>query len=210
MSKFKIPELLKIPTEEFTVPRFNKTERLAHWLNAVTFLVLLFSGFSFCFPAFNIFSLENSKLFLVFHVAFGLVFISYILFLYLFKINRFPVREWKRHFSYFKSAKYNAGQKLNITLTSSFLILLLFSGIVLALSRYLPQNVTKTAFYLHNLGAFTMAFMMSGHIFLSLIFPSTNRSFMGIIIGKIEKQYALHHHPQWYKEISENKETDKS
>lgn len=192
---------LKIPTEEYIVPRFSKTERLLHWVNAIAYAALLISGFSLCFPLFNVLPIGDSKL-AFFHAVFGIVLFFYIMFLYFFRINKYPIREWKRHFSFLGSNKYNAGQKVNIAATSTFFVVLLFSGLLLLLGPSLPATAVKIAFYFHNLGAFAMLFMMMGHMFLSIIHPGTNRSLMGMLIGKIESQYAKHHHREWHRDIA--------
>jgi len=197
----------KIPLDEHTIRRFNATERLLHWLNAVFYLVLLITGLAFCFPVFSPLSLGHPVVNYIIHVGIGVSLGTWMILLYFFKLKKLPRSEWKQHFSYFKSNKYNAGQKMNISVTAFLMVVFFISGICMALGQYLPLSMLKAAFYIHNLAVMAILPIIFGHIFLSLVFPATNRSLFAMIIGKVEEQYARHHHPEWHKEVTEHLRT---
>ncbi len=194
--------IFQIPTEEYTVPRFDKTERVLHWLNAAFYLILLITGFTFAFPLFGALSFGHPKTLLICHVFVGVGLGALLIYVYFFKKSRIPLSKWHLHFSYLKSNKYNMGQKLNITMAALFLTIFLISGILLVLGRVLPRAILEAAYYAHNLGVVLMVPLIMGHLFLSIIFPVTNRSLFAMLIGKVEERYARHHHPEWFEEIS--------
>lgn len=194
--------LFRIHTDECTVPRFDRTDRLLHWLNALFYIILMMTGFAFAFPMFGMLSLGHPIIMLVAHVVLGIGLALLLIFLYLTRKRQGPLLDWRAHFSYLRSNKYNVGQKLNITMTTLFLTVFLISGLLLLTARFLPVPIVKIAFYVHNLGVLLMLPLILGHIFLSLVFPATNRSLFAMIVGKVDELYARRHHPEWFTEVT--------
>ncbi|MDD5674083.1 MAG: cytochrome b/b6 domain-containing protein [Chitinivibrionales bacterium] len=200
-------KLLKTPTEHLTVPRFDKTERLLHWLNSAFYLLLLTSGFGLSYPSLRFLTLGHPKIILFCHVVVGMTLAVAILYVYFFKKRRITPAAWRGHFAYIASDKYNAGQKFNITLSVALLLVFLVSGILLLMGRFLPVALVKAAFCAHNWGVMLALPVILGHIFLSVIHPATNPSLHAMLVGKVEERYARHHHPKWFENIFRDNKT---
>src|SRR5262245_42251609 len=59
-----------------TIHRFSVSTRLLHWLNAITFLVLLASGLLLFIPELKAPALDGYRLLPLLHIAFGVAFLA--------------------------------------------------------------------------------------------------------------------------------------
>ncbi len=199
--------LLKIPSDHLNVPRFDKTERLLHWLNSAFYLLPMLSGFGMSYPLFRFLCFGHPKIILVCHVFAGLALSLAMLYLYFFKKTRIPLWAWRRHFAYLSGNKYNAGQKINITVSALAFTVFLVSGIMLVMVKVLPVPLVKAAYCAHNWALLLILPVIVGHIFLALIHPATNPSLYAMLVGKVEERYARRHHPKWLDAIFGTSET---
>lgn len=91
--------------------------------------------------------------------------------------------------------RMNAGQKLN--LLAQAMLLPVFAATGLAM-WFLEGGLL--AWYAH-VAAFAVALpLVLGHLYLALVNPSTRRGLRGMIDGKVDREWAAHHHPLWIPE----------
>jgi formate dehydrogenase subunit gamma len=188
--------------------RFTKTERAAHWLVAVAFGVMLFSGgqvphrWSWTTPALDV------------HAGAALVLVAGLTGLLLFGNGR-ALRRTSRELRRLDAddrrwlapgrilarrpappvGRFNAGQKLNARLALIGLTGLYSTGIYLLV-------VGRSAFgHLHGPFAFLTTVLIAGHIFMAVVNPSTRHALRGMTLGSVDREWAEHHHPRWVEEL---------
>jgi formate dehydrogenase subunit gamma len=188
--------------------RFTKTERAAHWLVALAFGVMLFSGgqvphhWSWTTPALDV------------HAGAALVLVAGLTGLLLFGNGRAlhrTARELRRLDGDDRRwldparilagrpappvGRFNAGQKMNARLALLGLIGLYSTGIYLLV-------VGRSAFgHLHGPFAFLTTVLIVGHIFMAVVNPSTRHALRGMTLGSVDRDWAEHHHPRWVEEL---------
>ena len=92
--------------------------------------------------------------------------------------------------------RFNAGQKLNACLSALGFVVLYATGLALLLAgRGLPQGP------LHTLTTVALVGLLSGHVFMAVINPSTKHALRGMTFGHVEREWAEHHHPRWVESL---------
>ncbi len=106
-----------------------------------------------------------------------------------------------------EQGKFNAGEKLNFMMVTTTYPVLVVTGVMI----WLP-GVSYYAWLIHFLMALVATPFMVGHIFMSTINPSTRKGLPGMIVGRVDREWAKHHYALWYREVfggeesSENRE----
>jgi formate dehydrogenase subunit gamma len=202
------------PAPSGLIRRFGVSERIAHWLLATSFALMLASG---VFMG-GIGPLHHHAM-LVVHIGSAVVLAGGIAALVALRRSRRPLaqavrdlrpldardRRWLRLAprAYLTgrelppSGKFNAGQKVNARLVLLVLVVLYVSGVG-ELGRFTtvlePLRVLGAP---HGLAAGVAAALVAGHIYLALIHPSTRPAFRGITRGSVRRDWAEHHHAEW-------------
>jgi formate dehydrogenase subunit gamma len=190
--------------------RFSRTERAAHWLVAVAFGVMLFSGGQVPHDwTWTTFWLDV-------HAGAALVLVVGLGGLLLFGNGRALRRTVRQLRTLDRDdrawlapgrilgrrpappvGKFNAGQKLNARLGLVGLVGLYATGIYLL-------TVGNSAFgHLHGPFAFLTTALVAGHIFMAVVNPSTRHALRGMTLGSVDREWAVHHHPRWVEELDE-------
>jgi formate dehydrogenase subunit gamma len=88
------------------------------------------------------------------------------------------------------AGRFNAGQKLYAT------------GLALLLvGRGLPQGP------LHTLTTVALVGLLSGHVFMAVLNPSTKHALRGMTLGDVDRAWAEHHHPRWVESLDRDEPT---
>ena len=106
-----------------------------------------------------------------------------------------PSKRLRRRFPLPEAGKFNAGEKLNfmVVMTSSPLFVL--SGVLI----WLPGFPSYYPWIFHlTLGAAVTPLLL-GHIFMATINPSTRKGLRGMVSGKVDRKWARHHYPRWFR-----------
>jgi len=92
--------------------------------------------------------------------------------------------------------KFNAGQKLNM-------LIVMILGTTFAVSGLLMWFLDGVllAWIIHAVAFLIVLFVVSGHVYMAILHPSTRPSFWAIINGNVDREWANHHHPQWLKDM---------
>jgi formate dehydrogenase subunit gamma len=196
------------------IPRFGASERVAHWLLALAFAVMLASG---AFMG-GVGPLGHHVLLLV-HVGAAAVLLLGITILVVARRSRRPLAQTLRDLRSLTrtdwrwlrlaprayvtggelppSGRFNAGQKVNARLVALVLLVLYVSGVG-ELRRYVA--FLKPFGFLgapHGLAAGVAAALVAGHVYLALVHPATRPAFRGITLGSVRRDWAEHHHATW-------------
>ncbi|MDP4127570.1 MAG: cytochrome b/b6 domain-containing protein [Bacillota bacterium] len=212
---------------EDKVLRFSKGERISHWVHAISFFVLLFTGLgvlsTFFQPAMTILGGIHvarvihriSALFFV--IVVGLMFFignpryhwRWIKFVFNFTksdwqhVSAFPKEFFGGHGAYPEQEKYNGGEKINSLITIFGTVFITLSGIVMWWAPFFPVGLVRWAYPVHDLSMFLMTAAAIGHIYLGLLHPDSKAAMSGMLNGYVSKEFARAHHSAWYNRLKE-------
>lgn len=212
---------------EDKVLRFSAGERLSHWVHAISFFVLLFTGlgiYSASFqPVMGIFGgihvaqvIHRIAAF-VFVVVVGLMFFvgnpryhwRWLKFVFSFNksdlqhVCAFPKEFFGGHGNYPPQEKYNGGEKINSLITIFGTVFVTLSGVVMWFSSSFPPALVRWAYPVHDLSVFLMTTAAIGHIYLGLLHPDSRAAMSGMINGYVSTRFARSHHGDWYERLKQ-------
>jgi formate dehydrogenase subunit gamma len=105
-------------------------------------------------------------------------------------------REWLRTFDT-PQGRFNAGQKLNAAVTAAFAVLFAVSGFFLWYGARDNDFSSPSAILLHDGLTLLAIVLVAGHLYLTLIHPSTRHSLRGMTLGTVRADWARERHPKW-------------
>ena len=216
------------PAESRRILRFSKGERISHWVHAIAFFLLLFTGLGILIPSFQplmavfggiqIARLVHRGAAIIFVVIVGLMFFvgnpsnhwEWLKSVFKFTpadwghVKSFPKEFFGGHGDYPPQGKYNGGEKINslITIFGSFFITL--SGAVMWAAPYLPAGPVRWAYPVHDLSMFVMAAAVLGHIYLGILHPDSRAALPGMINGYVSAKFARAHHASWFERVQKD------
>ena len=100
-----------------------------------------------------------------------------------------------------EQGKFNAAEKLNFMMVSTFYPLYIVTGIMV----WLP-GVAIFAYLAHYAMALAGIPLVLGHIFMATVNPDTKVGLSGMITGWVDRNWAKHHYRRWYRENFEDRE----
>jgi formate dehydrogenase subunit gamma len=193
---------------ERRIRRFSRTERALHWVHASAFFVLLGSGLVLYVPRLSEL-VARRQLVKDVHLYTGLawaVLIGLLILLGLRHGLRGTIRELERFDAEDlrwllrrggRAERFNAGQKLNAIVTAAFAVLFAISGFLLWYGERDTRFRFANTILLHDELMYAALVLLAGHLYLSLIHPTTRHALRGMIGGKVEEEWARRHHPRW-------------
>ncbi len=203
------------------VNRYSPLERFNHWVTAITFLLLAFSGLALFHPSMFWFSqfFGGGTWTRILHPYIGVaMFVSFsVLGLRFWRhnlITRNDIQWLKRIGDVVKNRedrlpevdRYNAGQKLLFWTMIATIPTLLITGIVIWrpwFAQYFPIDAVRLAVLLHALCAFVIIAGIIVHIYAAIWVRGT----MGAMIrGTVTQAWAARHHPGWYRRVAKGEE----
>lgn len=221
----------KVP--EGNVLRFTGGERFSHWVHAISYFILLFTGLavlSVTFrPAMDIVGgIDNAR---IIHRVVAVIFVVVV-------GLKFFIGDTKHHWHWIRSAftwtkadvmhvkafateffggkgnyppqaKYNGGEKINSLFTIFGSIFITISGFIMWFPQYFPITLVRIAYPVHDLSMIFMTTALIGHLYLSLIHPESRVALKGMVKGYVPKGFAKSHHGAWYEEIQKQEEVNK-
>jgi formate dehydrogenase subunit gamma len=105
-------------------------------------------------------------------------------------------REWLRTFDT-PQGRFNAGQKLNAAVTAAFAVLFVVSGFFLWYGARDNDFSSPSAILLHDGLTLLAIVLVAGHLYLTLMHPTTRHSLRGMTLGTVNAKWAREHHPKW-------------
>ncbi len=203
------------------VLRFDRIERMLHWVNATLFAVLVLTGAALYFTP--LMALVGRRL-LVEEIHLGAGLALPVPFLVavagrwgrglrrdLSRLNRWtePDRRWfralpqprsvRRHTrAALRLGKFNAGQKLNAAFTAGGGLVMLASGCMLHWFTPFPLSWRAGATFVHNWLALVFFLVIIGHVSLAL---RDREALWSMVRGRISRAWARTHAPAWLDEV---------
>ncbi len=199
---------MDVPPSSRRLHRFSRTERSLHWVHAAAFVVLLVSGLCLYLP--SLAELVGRRpLLKTIHVYTALAWIAALLVVIAFgdrrsvrqTIREIDVwdrddRDWLRR-RRTPQGRLNAGQKLNAIVTAAFAVLFTVTGFLLWYGERNTRFRFADTILIHDWLMYVAFFLFLGHLYLTLIHPTTRHSLNGITRGWVDEQWALEHHRKW-------------
>ena len=93
--------------------------------------------------------------------------------------------------------RFNAGQKLNAVLTAAFALLFAVSGTLLWLGERNTSFRFDGTIVLHDGLTLFSVVLLTGHLYLALIHPTTRHALRGVTRGDVRVDWAREHHAKW-------------
>jgi len=194
--------------------RFSATERVAHWLLAVTFASMLGSGVLMG----GIGPLRHRAM-LIGHVGSAVVLVCGLAAMTDGRRQRRQLAVTAAELGHLTpgdlrwlhavptrllsgrrlppAGRFNAGQKLNSRILAGLLLALYLTGLG-ELGRHVGAlEAIRPLGTLHGAGAAAIGAVVAGHIYLATLNPSTRHSLRGMTLGSVRREWALEHHADW-------------
>lgn len=192
--------------------RFTRTERLLHWTHAAGFLVMLGSGLVLYLPDLAA-AIGRRGTVKDVHLWTAAAWAGAIAVILLAGDRRRLAaswreaqtldrhdRRWLRRAGRAPQGRLNAGQKLNTIATVAFALLFAASGVVLWLGERDHRFMLDGAGPLHTVLTWASVALLTGHLYLALIHPTTRHALRGITTGSVDEGWARRHHARWVEE----------
>jgi formate dehydrogenase subunit gamma len=215
------------PIDNNKVLRFSKGERFSHWVHAICYFLLLFTGLGIMSTFFQsaMIVFGGIQVARIIHRGVAVIFVVVIVMMFfvgnpknhwdwlrsvfhftkadLQHVSAFPKEFFGGHGNYPAQDKYNGGEKINslITIFGSFFITL--SGLIMWWSSYLPVGLVRWAYPVHDLSMFLMTAALIGHMYLGLLHPDSRAALPGMFNGYVSSKFARTHHARWYEQIND-------
>ena len=195
------------------LPRFDRVERVAHWVTATLMLTLLATGFSlYVGPLSTLVGRRN--IVRAIHVYSGLALPIPVLLAIamraggelradLGRLNRWTRddRTWwrRKHRAAVRLGKFNPGQKLNATFIGAAMVVMLMTGSIMRWNEGFSDSWRQGATFVHDWFAIGLLFAIAGHILLAFRDPD---ALNGMVHGSVKSSWARRYRPRWYEEVS--------
>jgi formate dehydrogenase gamma subunit len=190
------------------VHRFSRTERALHWANALGFFVLLASGLMLYLPSLEI-AVGRRPLIKDIHLWSGIGWVTVLSLIVLLGVRHGLLRtareldafdgddvRWLRG-KRAPQGRFNAGQKINATLTAAFTVLFFVSGLLLWLGERDTRFRFASTVVLHDGLMYVSLILLVGHLYLALVYPATRHALRGMTLGTVDERWAARHHAKW-------------
>ncbi|MEO5901643.1 MAG: cytochrome b/b6 domain-containing protein [Ilumatobacteraceae bacterium] len=125
------------------------------------------------------------------------------------RLNRFTSRDWRwlrsrnRRDGSIPVGKFNAGQKLNSSLSVGGIIVMLATGTVMYFPDLTRLSWRTGASFVHDWFALALGLLIFGHIMFATRDPEARR---GMRHGDVDLAWARKHHPLWATELDSEPE----
>ncbi len=206
------PDGESLPEAGQTVDRFSVSSRWVHWLTALFMIVCILTAFvlyngSIAVIVGHRYVVEQIHVYSGFALPVpliaGIVSRSYRDDAR--RLNRFTPRDWAwlrsgtRRDGTIEVGKFNAGQKLNASLSAGSIGVLLISGVVMYFTNWAPLSWRSGATFVHDWFALAVGLLVVGHLWMALKDPS---AMDGMRTGRVPLRWARREHGGWAREVA--------
>ena len=194
-----------------SVPRFSRAERMIHRTTAILMTVCILTA-AVLYNGPIAIVVGHRRLVELIHVYCGFalpvpMLLGILSFAYradLRSLGRFTLadRRWlrsrTRRDGTITVGKFNAGQKLNASLSSGSILVLLGTGVLMYFVRLAPLPWRSGATFVHDWFSLALGLLVVGHIFFALKDPEARR---GMRTGSVSRSWARAEHAGWLHEL---------
>jgi formate dehydrogenase subunit gamma len=197
-----------MPSRSARIARFSRTERAVHWIHAAAFFVLLGTGLILYLPTLSEL-VSRRGLVKAVHIDTALAWAAALV-LVVVVGDRRGLRRTLRELDTFDAddrrwlrgrrtpqGRFNAGQKLNAALTGAFAVLFSLSGFLLWYGERDTRFRWASTILVHDGLMYVSVVLLVGHLYLTLIHPSTRHALRGMTFGSVDEEWARSHHSKW-------------
>ncbi len=194
--------------------RFDRTERILHWTNAVLFGVLLATAAALYIGPISA-VVGRRDVMKTIHVYAGLALpvplvLSWVgprwgrrLRADVRRINHWTPDDhrWLRSRGRVGSArvgKFNAGQKLNAAFTGGAIVVMLATGSIMRWPQPFRLSWRTGATFVHDWVAIGLFVSITAHLMFAF---SDAEAMAGMVKGRVRRTWARDHHPVWHDEV---------
>jgi formate dehydrogenase subunit gamma len=195
-----------------TLHRFSRAERAVHWTLAVLVIICILTAAVLYNGSLSI-RVGHRHLVELIHVYSGFALPAPILLgaasaayrIDLRRLNRFTPSDWKwlrsrhRRDGSIRVGKFNAGQKLNASLTCGAVLVLLGTGIVMYFPNLTRLTWRTGATFVHDWFALALGLLVVGHIIYAIRDRESRR---GMKTGLVAASWAEAEHAAWVDELN--------
>ncbi len=190
------------------VLRFDAVQRTAHWLNALGFLTLMFTGIPLYFGSFFGLIFARHTIQMV-HLWTGIFLPLPLAVAMLGPWGRRMRSDWRRVSQWTRDElrwlrrvgrsplaadKFNPGQKANAVFTVASILVLFVTGYILQWFRFFPVSWRGGATVTHDVFALLVFAAVAGHVLLAVTHWDSMRSMIG---GSVQEKWVRHHASAW-------------
>lgn len=191
--------------------RFDRVQRSVHWINALLFGVLIFTGIPLYFGSFFGVLFER-RVIQEIHLWSGLALPLPIIISLVgpwgqrMRDDVRRLNDWTAdEVQWFRTGgrtaiefdKFNPGQKANAIFVAGVIVIMWATGYVLQWFRFFPISWREGATLTHDVFAFAIVAVIVGHVTLALANPGAMRS---MLMGTVRRDWAERHATAWSKE----------
>jgi formate dehydrogenase subunit gamma len=195
-----------------TLHRFSRAERAVHWTLAVLMIICILTAAILYNGSLSI-RIGHRHLVELIHVYAGFALPAPIVLgaasaayrIDLRRLNRFTPSDWKwlrsrqRRDGSIRVGKFNAGQKLNASLTFGAVLVLLGTGIVMYFPNLTRLTWRTGATFVHDWFALALGLLVVGHIIYAIRDRESRR---GMRTGLVATSWAEAEHAAWADELN--------
>jgi formate dehydrogenase subunit gamma len=199
------------PTPSASVPRFSRAERMIHRATAILMTVCILTA-AVLYNGFLAVPVGHRHLVELIHVYCGFalpvpVLLGILSFAYradLRRLGRFTPadRRWlrtrTRRDGTITVGKFNAGQKLNASLASGSILVLLGTGVLMYFVRLAPLPWRSGATLMHDWFSLALGLLVVGHVIFAVKDPEARR---GMRTGSVSRAWARTEHAGWLHDL---------
>ncbi len=214
------PTVVARPSTSVRIVRFDAVQRAAHWINALLFGILMATALPLYFG--SIAGVVGRRALVEqIHLWAGIALPVPLVISILgpwgtrFRRDLRRINVWSRdEVTWLKALgrrapqvvdKFNPGQKLNAIFTGAAIVVMLATGALLKWFRFFPVEWRTGATFVHDVFAFAIFIVVTGHVLFALAHPDSLRS---MITGWVTKVWAARHAPGWLAEEQSKVEPD--
>ena len=197
------------------IQRYTASERVNHWVVAISFVLLALSGLAFFHPSFffmtNLFG--GGPWTRILHPYIGVVMaVGFIMMFFRFwQLNIIKDRdvEWLKNVGALVNGehekmppveKYNGGQKVLFWLLVLCMLGLTVTGVLMWRAWWnLPVELVRASVVLHAVSAFALFGLIILHVYAAIWTRGTIRA---MIYGTVTRGWARFHHPLWFRKVT--------
>ena len=127
------------------------------------------------------------------------------------RLNRFTRIDWRwlrsrqRRDGSIRVGKFNAGQKLNASLTAGSVLVLLGTGTIMWFPDLTRLSWRTGSTFVHDWFALGLGLLVLGHMYYALNDPEARR---GMRHGRVSARWAHEQHPAWADEVTSDDASD--
>jgi len=204
--------------EKKFIKKASSVEIFNHWLLAISFLCLVFTGVGILFRVKGIISLfETYYAMLSFHEIWGVVFVvslAFTAFSYLEESLRFDLDDvrWLKKFGCYLSKCTDAPPQGRLTAAQKIFYLFIFTtGLIMSVTGFLIwldfkniQSWIDELLLIHKVVFYAMIVVVPIHMLMvTFVIPKTLRV---IFLGTMSLEWAKQHHSKWLSRRREDRE----